>query len=262
MTTRTFIGVLVFFFIAILVIAIALGEPDRMETFEDSTLARSVENGAELFQGNCDRCHGIQGKGIVGVAPPLNSFDFFTTRMEEVGYSGSLRSYIESTLEAGRPVKSAEWPEAMPTWGQAYGGPLRQDQIEDLTNYILNWEAAALARGPEETREPVEVSDDPIERGMGQFVNSGCGGCHMIEGLEGAVGQVGPDLTNIATVAGTRVDGQSPEEYIRTSILNPGAYIVEQCPPGPCANVMPANYGETLATQALDDIVAYLLTLE
>ena len=84
----------------------------------------------------------------------------------------------------------------------------------------------------------------------------------MIEGVEGAVGQVGPELTQIATVAADRVEGQSAEEYIRTSILNPGAYVVEQCPTGPCANIMPQNYGEQLSTQELDDIVTYLLTLE
>ena len=102
MTTRIFIGVLVFLFIAILVIVIASGESERMEAFDESVQGRSIENGAELFQGNCDRCHGIQGQGIAGVAPPLNSYDFFTNRLQEVGYSGSLRSYIDSTIT---------WPE-------------------------------------------------------------------------------------------------------------------------------------------------------
>ena len=78
MTTRIFIGGLVFLFVVVLIIVIGSVESERMELFEDSTQARSIENGAELFQGNCDRCHGIQGKGIAGVAPPLNSHDFFT----------------------------------------------------------------------------------------------------------------------------------------------------------------------------------------
>jgi mono/diheme cytochrome c family protein len=262
MTTRIFVGVLVFFFVVVLLVAIAFGEPDRMDTFEASTDARSIENGAELFQGNCDRCHGIQGQGIAGVAPAINSYDFFTNRLSEVGYSGSLRSYVESTIEAGRPVMSADWPAPMPTWGQAYGGPLRTDQIEDLTNYVLNWREAAVAAGPQVTQEPGEVSGDPVERGMNLFISNGCGGCHLIEGLEGAVGQVGPALTQIAAVAAERVPGQTAEEYIRTSIVNPGAYLVEQCPTGSCANVMPADFGERLATQELDDIVTYLLTLE
>jgi mono/diheme cytochrome c family protein len=262
MTTRIFIGLLVFMVLLALVLVVGLGEAERMETFEDSHLARSIEEGAALFESNCIGCHGIQGKGIAGVAPALNDYTFFVDRLDEIGFSGSLRSYVEGALAAGRPVMSANWPAPMPTWGQAYGGPLRDDQIEDLTNFILNWEQAAVAAGPEATTEPVEVSDDPVERGMALIVSKGCGGCHTIEGLNGAAGQVGPELTNVATNATTRVDGQTAEEYIRASILNPTAYLVQECPTGPCAPVMPQNYGEQLAEQELDDIVTYLLTLE
>jgi mono/diheme cytochrome c family protein len=183
-------------------------------------------------------------------------------RLDEIGFSGSLRSYIEGTVAAGRPVKSADWPASMPTWGQAYGGPLRDDQLQDLTNFILNWEDAAIAAGPG-AAQVTPVSGEAIgDPGMALIVSKGCGGCHMIEGLAGAAGQVGPELTNVATNAATRVDGQSAEEYIRTSILNPSAYLVQECPTGPCAPVMPQNYSEQLATQELDDIVTYLLTLE
>lgn len=262
MTTRIFIGLLVFMALLALVAVVGLGESDRMESFKRAQLARSIEDGAALFESNCVGCHGIQGKGIAGVAPALNDYHFFANRLGEIGFSGSLRSYIAGTIAAGRPVMSADWPAPMPTWGQAYGGPLRNDQIEDLTNYVLNWQEAAVAAGPEATPEPVEVSGDPVERGMSFFVSKGCGGCHMIAGLEGAAGLVGPELTQIATNAVGRVEGQTAEEYIRTSILSPTAYVVPECPQGPCAAVMPQNYGEQLATQELDDIVTYLLTLE
>jgi mono/diheme cytochrome c family protein len=261
-TTRIFIGLLIFLALLALVLVVALGEGERMETFDKAHQARSIEEGATLFESNCVGCHGLQGKGISGVGPALNDYHFFANRLDEVGFSGSLRSYIEGTLAAGRPVMSADWPAPMPTWGQAYGGPLRDDQIENLTDYILNWEEDAVAAGPEATPEPVEVSGDPVERGMALFVSKGCGGCHAIEGLEGAAGQVGPALTNIATIAATRVEGETAEDYIHTSIVNPAAYLVQECPAGPCAPVMPQNYGEQLATQELDDIVTYLLTLE
>ena len=261
MTTRIFIGGLIFLFVAVLIIVIGSGESERMELFEDSTQARSIENGAELFQGNCDRCHGIQGHGIAGVAPPLNSYDFFTNRLNEVGYSGSMYSYIESTIAAGRPVKTADWPEAMPTWGQAYSGPLRQDQIEDLTAYILNWQETAVAEGPAVTPEP--VTDDPIELGKAVFLGSGgCGGCHTIDSLSGAVGQVGPDLSQIASVAADRVAGQTSEDYITESVLNPSAFLVPDCPTGPCADIMPKDLGTRLAQEELDGLIAYLLALK
>jgi mono/diheme cytochrome c family protein len=262
MTTRIFIGLLVFAALLALVIGIGVGETERMETFDGAFHARSIENGAALFQSNCEGCHGIQGQGITGVAPALNSYDFFVNRLDEIGYAGSLESYIAGTVAAGRPVKSANWPAPMPTWGQAYGGPLREDQIEDLTAFVLNWQGAAVAAGPPVTPTPGEVSEDPVERGMNDFVSKGCSGCHTIEGLEGAVGQVGPELTHVATHAATRVEGQTAGEYIRNSILNPGAYLVQECPTGACANVMPPNFGELLTSQEIDDLVTYLLTLE
>jgi mono/diheme cytochrome c family protein len=261
-TTRIFIGLLIFLALLALVLVVGLGEGERMDTFDKAQQARSVEDGAALFENSCVGCHGLQGKGIAGVAPALNDYNFFVNRLDEVGFSGSLRSFIAGTLAAGRPAMSADWPAPMPTWGQAYGGPLRDDQIQDLTNYILNWEQAAVAAGPAATPEPVEVSGDPVERGMVLFVSKGCGGCHTIEELDGAAGQVGPALTNVATNAATRVEGETAEEYIHTSIVNPTAYVVQECPTGPCAPVMPQNYGEQLATQELDDIVTYLLTLE
>ena len=262
MTTRIFIGLLVFLAVLALVAAVALDEGDRMETFDKAHLGRSVENGAALFESNCVGCHGLQGKGIAGVGPALNDYDFFVNRLDEVTFSGLLESYIEGTIAAGRPVKSANWPAAMPTWSQVYGGPLRNDQLEDLTRFILNWQGTAVAVGPVATPGPVEASDDPIENGMALFVSNGCGACHTIQGLDGALGQIGPELTNIATAAVDRVEGQTAEEYMRTSIGNPGAFLVQECPIGPCANIMPQNFGEQLATQELDDIVTYLLTLE
>lgn len=262
MTTRIFIGLLVFMALLGLVAVVGFGEAERMDTFDKSHLARSIEEGAALFETNCVGCHGLQGKGITGVGPPLNDFHFFVNRLDEIGFSGSLRAYVEGTIAAGRPVMSAAWPAPMPTWGQAYGGPLRDDQIEDLANFILNWETTAVAAGPEATQVPVEVSDDPVVRGMNLFVGKGCGGCHTVAGLDGAVGQVGPELTHIATNAATRVEGQTAEEYVRSSIMNPVAHVVQDCPLGPCAAVMPQNYSDQLATQELDDIVTYLLTLE
>ena len=262
MTTRIFIGLLVFLAALALVAAIALGEADRMETYDRAHMGRSIENGAALFESNCVGCHGLQGKGIAGVGPPFNDYDFFVNRLDEIGFSGSLESYIGGSIAAGRPVKSADWPAPMPTWGQTYGGPLRNDQVEDLTSFILNWQGAAVAAGPVATSEPVEVSGDPVENGMALFVGKGCGGCHMIQGLDGAAGQVGPELTTVANAAAGRVEGQTAEEYIRTSLMNPGAFLVQECPVGPCANIMPQNYSEQLATQELDHLVTYLLTLE
>lgn len=239
----------------------------RMADEEANWAGRAVENGALLYEANCIGCHGVQGQGIPGVAPALNSAAFFTTRLSEVGYTGSLRSYIESTVEAGRPVGSGQYSAKMPTWGQTYGGPMRPDQIKDVASFVLNWEATAVGAGEavtgtQATPTPAAVvSGDPVDIGKAAYAAKGCAGCHGEPG--GAGGGIGPNLGGLATRAGSTVAGQSAEEYIHTSIVNPNAYVVPECPTGACAaGLMPQNFGQTLAPEELDGLVQYLLTLE
>lgn len=104
------------------------------------------------------------------------------------------------------------------------------------------------------------VFGDPV-RGEALFrervtgVNVGCRLCHS---LEPDVVLVGPSLAGIATRAETRVPGLSAEEYIRQSILAPQAFTT----PGFPLNQMVNDYPELLTEQELNDLVAFLLTLE
>src|SRR4030067_414203 len=36
-------------------------------------------------------------------------------------------------------------PRRMPTWSQRFGGPLRDDQVDALVAFVMNWEDRALA---------------------------------------------------------------------------------------------------------------------
>jgi mono/diheme cytochrome c family protein len=82
-----------------------------------------------------------------------------------------------------------------------------------------------------------------------------CSGCHS---LEPGVALVGPSLAKIGAEAGSRVAGQSAEDYLDRSIVAPDDYIVE----GYASNLMPGTYGTQLSEQQIDDLVAYLLTLK
>jgi mono/diheme cytochrome c family protein len=59
------------------------------------------------------------------------------------------------------------------------------------------------------------------------FRSKGCSGCHTIVGVA-ETGGAGPDLTHLARVAGQRVEGLSAVDYVRQSIRQPGAYVVER----------------------------------
>jgi cytochrome c oxidase subunit II len=91
---------------------------------------------------------------------------------------------------------------------------------------------------------------DAIAYGRTLFQTRGCAGCHTLEDAR-AMGDEGPDLTNLAT----RHDAAS----IRQSIATPNAVIAPQCPDGPCeANIMPP-FGTILTPDQIDALVAYLM---
>ena len=244
---------------AVLVIYAVL-EEDRLGERGSEIRGEAIEQGADLFETNCSPCHGAQGKGIAGVAPPLTDAEFFTNRVADVGWNGTLEDYITSTIASGRRVSTrpAEYVgagvPAMPSWAQEFGGPLRPDQIDNLATYILSWEEAALDGVEIEVlATPTTVAQDPATRGQTVYVRAGCGACHAIDGL--STGAVGPPLDEIATISETRREGYTAEEYILESIVDPNVFIVEGFQP----NIMPANFGTTLTGLEIEDLVAFLL---
>jgi mono/diheme cytochrome c family protein len=239
---------------------VGINEEERMSKFEQIQQAQRIEVGADLFEINCRGCHGLRGEGIAGLAPPLSDAYFFSQRLEDVGWNGDLEDYIVFTVSGGRQLSTR--PElypgagkpAMPTWSERYGGPLRDDQIEALAAYILNWESTAS--GDVELAElpsiPGAESDDPVERGLSLFNSTGCIGCHTIDGI--STGIIGPNLTQIGDIAATRIDGVSAEDYLRKSITAPDSYLVEGYD-----NLMLSTFSETISDQELEDLILFLL---
>ncbi|HSH03370.1 MAG TPA: hypothetical protein VLL52_12690 [Anaerolineae bacterium] len=101
---------------------------------------------------------------------------------------------------------------------------------------------------------------DPTQ---GAELFTGKGACHICHGLPQGLPEtasIGPWPGNIAAQAATKIDGYTAADYLYESILNPDAYIVEQCPIGPCpASVMPQTFAQFLTPQETAHIIAYLL---
>jgi cytochrome c2 len=83
---------------------------------------------------------------------------------------------------------------------------------------------------------------------------AGCKTCHS---LEPDTIIVGPSLAGISTRAAAIVPGLSAEEYLRQSILEPDAHVVENFP----VSVMPNVWVKELSEEQVDQLVAYLLTI-
>ncbi|NOX61656.1 MAG: hydrogenase iron-sulfur subunit [Chloroflexi bacterium] len=101
---------------------------------------------------------------------------------------------------------------------------------------------------------------DP-ERGRALYFETSLGtnaSCRICHSLEPGVVLVGPSFAGIASRAATRAPGMSAEEYIRQSILEPDAYVVEGFQPG----MEPPNFAELLTEEQIDDLVAFLMTLK
>ena len=95
------------------------------------------------------------------------------------------------------------------------------------------------------------------------FVSGTCVACHVIPGIQGAVGQIGPDLTHIGTTAATRVPGESALVYIHQSIIDPTAFTAPDCPTGPCiTGTMPPGLDTLVSPEDLNLMINYLAGLE
>lgn len=131
-----------------------------------------------------------------------------------------------------------------------------QTQPTEIMNQVLSLGAGQIL--------PLVVKDarlgaDPVAgkrlfSGNTLGTNTGCVVCHSLD-PNGRL--VGPSLAGVATRAAERVPGLSAEEYLRQSILEPNAYVVEGYP----ANLMPPNFAQTLSDRQVDDLVGFLMTL-
>ncbi len=220
------------------------------------------------------------------------------SRLNELGWSGSLNAFVLSTVTSGRPVSASYWPQPMPTWAQMAGGPLRQDQVEDITNFVMNWgnktwtiddllAVQQFAKIPGEAGTAAGGNVAPDVAGMSvpdvqpnrdminQTVTNVMGEIDGLTGdpnngqalYNGALGCAGCHTTAVAPpmegtftrIQNTRLQDPALAGY------TPEHYLVESIlvpnayiSPGYPADTMPKDFGVKLSVQDLADIVAFL----
>ena len=281
MQIKIVIGTVAFMLTMIILGFAALREPARLQEFTLAREGRTIETGASLFQGNCATCHGVDGRAqecfdangnaIACVGFPLNAQQLVcgdrSARMEALGWEGTKEQFVVGTVAAGRTGTQ------MPAWSDRYGGPMRDDQVQNVSMFVLNWESEELCSQPVVTydwpelveeflaQEDIEAGD--AEAGAEAYQTYGCTACHG-DPAEPGTNLVGPWLGDIAEVGETRVEGQSAAQYVYESILEPDAFIAPDCPTGPCAgppSAMRQDYPSTIGNNPSDmaHLLAYLL---
>ena len=134
---------------------------------------------------------------------------------------------------------------------------LEGEQYRDTITVVVSEpdQSSGQSSSPQLGQETIALAIDAMTR-------TGCNSCHVTTGLPLVdAAMLGPDQTNLGAIAASRREGYSAEEYLRESIVEPSAFIVEECPLGQCLQVMPENYGDLLSEVEIDAIVAYLLSL-
>jgi len=114
---------------------------------------------------------------------------------------------------------------------------------------------------PDSSSQTTAVGDS--ERGRqiwldgGGVLSVGCAGCHSIDGTEDSNPRANaPSWLGISERAGSTVSGLSAEMYLRESILDPRAYVLEGY-----TSQMAESYELLLSEDDVNALIAFLLTL-
>ena len=183
-----------------------------------------VENGKTLFGEYCAVCHGHDGQGRVGAS------------LEGWFSSIDPEAFVRATVSDGTGA-------TMPAFARANGGPLTEQEIDDVAAYILSWQQR-VEPAPTPTRIPVTpipkvagVTGDPTI-GAQVFAQE----CQLCHGEKGQ-GGVGASLSSM-------LDSAQSAAFIR-QVTNDG---VDGSP-------MPAFRG-VLSEDDVENIVAHILSWE
>jgi mono/diheme cytochrome c family protein len=181
-----------------------------------------IENGKALFGQYCAVCHGYDGQGRVGASL--------------TGWFASIEpeAFVRATVSDGVAG-------IMPAFSEDNGGPLTEQEIDDIAVYILSWRERVE---PAPTPTPVPVMPIPTLAGVSGDPTAGaqvfareCQACHGERG-QGGVG---------ATLSGPIAAAQ-PAAFLRQTIDN-----------GVAGSPMPAWRG-VLSADDIENVVAFILS--
>lgn len=146
-----------------------LGEPGRHEGAEEMFLSTFESRGEEIYTegAQCNACHGPEGVGGVASQTILDSDNEFVAQVnwKAPALDNVLLRYdreeVYYVLEYGRPFSP------MPAWGEGGGGPLTEQQLDNIIDYL-----ASIQISSEESKDAVEAElRSALELGEGDEID-------------------------------------------------------------------------------------------
>lgn len=238
----------------------------REERFQGALLSR----GARDYEQYCASCHGLTGEGgVANGAPRINNLPTTLQQQDRlegatgiIAKYGTPRNFVEAVITSG--VRGT----AMPRWSAKLGGPLRDDQIQDIAAYISNWWAAPGVDTANISADAMQVAADfkgtaqaipsgacagPVECGKPIF-QANCASCHTLSNKDSGV--PAPGLGGLFSAEGTAAFGAvlpnskpvTPENWVEWmkqggaafaggTLAKPasgfGPYVIQAMPPFP-----------------------------
>jgi len=193
------------------------------------TTSADKERGRTLFVQKCGVCHAMAQAGTTAQIGPNLDDAFGAARAAGEG-GQTIEGIVKAQVEYPRP------DDGNPAVSMPADVVTGQD-LEDVAAYVGYYAGVPGAAPP-------TVPGGP---GAQVFANNGCGGCHTLAAA-GSGGVTGPNLD----------ESLAPDDSaaaIEEMIVDPNAEIVKGYP----ANVMPANFGETISAKEIEQLVQYLI---
>jgi mono/diheme cytochrome c family protein len=192
------------------------------------TTSADTTRGRVLFIQKCGVCHVLAEAGTTAEIGPSLDGAFASAR--EIGEnSDTIEGIVKAQVENPRP-DNGNPAVSMPA------DIVSGQDLDDVAAYVGMYAGVPGAAPP-------KVPGGP---GAQVFANNGCGGCHTFKAAQSG-GVTGPDLDEVLV-------GQT-DAMVHESIVDPNKDIAKGYP----ANVMPANFEETISAKELEQLVEFLV---
>ncbi|MDP2787434.1 MAG: c-type cytochrome [Pseudomonadota bacterium] len=192
-------------------------------------------------KGGCLICHKDQDAGNERGPDLRKAAAAAATRKPGMG----MEEYLFESLLHPEAFLVPGYPKMMPPADKPPAN-LSKAEIKAMIAYLQSLSGMAPTVKVLAEDAQANAATGPVHRGKELMGTYGCVGCHK---LEGAGGEIGPELTKVAA-------NREPADILN-KIVNPAAWTT----PGFQAGIMPAELGKSIPEGDRHEIVAYLAGL-